>query len=416
VSRQHIQVYANKTELKFFLINLYLDKRFPKKSASERMQLAKHLSGGLLFCAFMTGISCNNDQSAKNATAVNPTVVKTPWGMTDGTQVYLFTLTNNRGTEIKISNYGGTIVSWKVSDKNGNKRNIVLGFDSLSGYLAKPPYFGATIGRYGNRIANGEFAIGGQVYKLAKNNGKNHLHGGLKGFDKVVWAASIAEDSLPGIVLNYLSKDGEEGYPGNLAVSVKFILNDQDELLVEYNAQTDKATPVNLTNHSYFNLSGDINNNILQETLRIAGSYYTPVDSTLIPTGEIKSVVGTPFDFTKPHKIGERIGQVPGGYDHNFVLDTKDSALQFAAMVTDSSSGIQLSLFTTEPGIQFYTGNFLDGSIMNRDGKPIRQHAALCLEPQHFPNSPNEPKFPTTMLRPGEKYHSMTRYKISLLK
>jgi aldose 1-epimerase len=359
--------------------------------------------------------SCNSNKS-KTDSNIKTGITKINWGNVNGKEVDLYTLTNNNGIEIKISNYGGTIASWIVPDKNGNAGNIVLGFDSLSGYLAKPPYFGATIGRYGNRIANGKFKIGDTVYTLAKNNGKNHLHGGIKGFDKVVWNASTIADSIPELILNYVSKDGEEGYPGNLNATVKFLLNNDNEFSIEYFAETDKPTPVNLTNHTYFNLSGNVGNDILQETLKIDASYYTPVDTTLIPTGEIKSVTGTPFDFTQPHKIGERIAQVPGGYDHNFVLNKKDSSLQFAALLTDSLSARQLEIFTTELGIQFYSGNFLDGKIKNRDGKSINQHTGLCLETQHFPDSPNEPKFPSTILKPGEKYHSLTKYKMSVVK
>jgi len=379
-------------------------------------KIKQHFSAQLLFLTamlFFAGCSVNGSKTDSN---IKTGITKTNWGNVDGKEIDLYTLTNNNGIEIKISNYGGTIASWIAPDKNGNAGNIVLGFDSLSGYLAKPPYFGATIGRYGNRIANGKFKIGDTVYTLAKNNGKNHLHGGIKGFDKVVWNASTISDSIPELILNYVSKDGEEGYPGNLNVTVKFLLNNDNEFSIEYLAETDKPTPVNLTNHSYFNLSGNVSNDILHETLMIDASYYTPVDSTLIPTGEIKSVTGTPFDFTQSHKIGERIAQVPGGYDHNFVLNKKDSSLQFAASLTDSSSGRQLEIFTTELGIQFYSGNFLDGKIKNRDGKLIDQHTGLCLETQHFPDSPNEPKFPSTILKPGEKYHSLTKYKMSVVK
>jgi aldose 1-epimerase len=370
----------------------------------------------IFFCVMIICISSCNNSSKTDANKISAGIIKTDWGEADGKQVYLFTLANKNGMQVKISNYGGTITSWGVPDKNGNENNIVIGFDSLSGYLAKPPYFGATIGRYGNRIANGKFKIGDSVYTLAKNNGKNHLHGGIKGFDKVVWNTSTIADTIPELTLTYLSKDGEEGYPGNLNVTVKFTLSDDNELIIEYSAETDKATPVNLTNHSYFNLSGNVNNDILQETLMIDANNYTPVDSTLIPTGEIKAVKETPFDFTQPHKIGERIAQVSGGYDHNFVLNKKDSSLHLAATATDSLTGIQLIIFTTEPGIQYYSGNFLDGSIKDRNGKAINQHAAFCLETQHFPDSPNEPNFPSTILKPGEKYHSLTKYKIALLK
>jgi aldose 1-epimerase len=287
-----------------------------------------------------------------------------------------------------------------------------VGFDSLNQYLQKPPYFGALIGRYGNRIANAKFTLDGTTYHLAANDGKNTLHGGLKGFDKVVWDATIPNDSVPSLTLKYLSKDGEEGFPGNLNVTVNYTLTNDNELKIEYNAVTDKPTPVNLTNHTYFNLSGDVNNTILDESLMIDADKYTPVDSTLIPTGKITAVKGTPYDFTSSKKIGQDIGQVKGGYDFNWVLNRKDSSLQKVAVLTDSISGRSLEVYTTQPGLQFYTGNFLDGKFINRDGKPIKQHAALCLETQHFPDSPNEPGFPSTILRPGEKYHSVTVYKV----
>ncbi|HLK28996.1 MAG TPA: aldose epimerase family protein [Puia sp.] len=375
----------------------------------------KKINFGLMISLCLAIASCNNEQSKKETKEEMKTgITKSEWGTTDGKQVYLFTLTNKNAAQVKISNYGGTITSWTMPDKKGNTSNVVLGFDSLSGYLAKPPYFGATVGRYGNRIANGKFKIDNNEYTLATNNGKNALHGGLKGFDKVVWDADTLVDSVASLTLNYTSKDGEEGYPGNLKVSVKFSLSDDDEVTIEYNAETDKATPVNLTNHSYFNLTGDVKNTILDHTLMIDADHYTPVDSTLIPTGEIEPVKGTAFDFTKPEKIGARIDQVKGGYDHNFVLNKKDNSLQLVASLSDSISGRKMEVYTTEPGIQFYTGNFLNGSIKASDGKPINQHAALCLETQHFPDSPNEPSFPSTILKPGEKYHSITKYKISV--
>jgi len=292
----------------------------------------------------------------------------------------------------------------------------VLGFDSLSGYLTPPPYFGATIGRYGNRIAGAHFTLDGHSYRLAANNGPNHLHGGLKGFDKVVWTADSVDPTNPRLTLQYLSKDGEEGYPGNLSTTVTFTLSDANELTIDYTATTDKATPVNLTNHSYFNLTGDASRTILDHSLQIDADRYTPVDSTLIPTGELAPVKGTPFDFTTPHKIGERIASVPGGYDHNFVLNKGGRDGARVALLSDPLSGRSLAVYTTEPGLQFYSGNFLDGSLTNRDGKKINQHAALCLETQHFPDSPNQPSFPSTILKPGETYHTTTKYKVSLEK
>lgn len=361
--------------------------------------------------------SCNSDNENKkedgeSRKTTKAGITKTDWGEVDGKKVYLFTLTNAKGTEVKISNYGGTVTSFVTADKAGGKSGIIIGFDSLNNYLQKPPYFGALIGRYGNRIGNAKFTLEGKEYKLAANDGKNALHGGLKGFDKVVWDATVVNDSLPSLTLNYISKDGEEGYPGNLKVTVKYTLTEDNELKIEYNAETDKATPVNLTNHTYFNLSGDVSNTILNHTLMIDADNYTPVDSTLIPTGEIKAVKGTPFDFTSPKKIGRDIDSVKGGYDHNWVLNKKDASLQKVAVLSDSASGRSLEVYTTEPGLQFYTGNFLNGKFINRDGKSIKQHTALCMETQHFPDSPNKPNFPSTILKPGEKYHSETVYKV----
>lgn len=380
-----------------------------------------YLAAGILITGVLTSCSNNstNNKETTDSTKTTTSIMKTgiqqaDWGESDGKKVYLYTLTNKNGSQVKISNYGGTITSWVTADSKGNKSNIVLGFNELKGYLAHPPYFGATIGRYGNRIAKGRFTLDGKTYKLAVNNNANALHGGLKGFDKVVWDPSPLTENTPALTINYLSKDGEEGYPGNLKVSVKFSLSDDNELKIEYDAQTDKATPINLTNHSYWNLTGDVSNTILNNSLMIDADRYTPVDTGLIPTGEWKSVKGTPFDFTTPHKIGERIAQVKGGYDHNFVLNKKGNNLDKVAFVTDSISGRQLEVYTTQPGLQFYSGNFLDGSIKADNGKPIEQHAALCLETQHFPDSPNEPSFPSTILKPGEKYHTETMYKVSI--
>ncbi len=324
------------------------------------------------------------------------------------------TQSNAKGNQIKITNYGGIMTSWTAPDKSGKKTSIVVGFDSLAPYLQQPPYFGALIGRYGNRIAKGKFKIDNVEYTLATNNGVNHLHGGNKGYDKAVWDATIVNDSTPTLLLNYVSKDGEEGYPGTLKVNVRYTLTNDDELEIEYNAETDKPTIVNLTQHNYYNLSGDVANSIRDHKLMITADAYTPVDSTLIPTGEIAAVKGTPFDFTTPEKIGARIDQVKGGYDHNWVLNRKDNSLQLVAVLSDSISGRKLEVYTEEPGLQFYSGNFLDGKFKTSDGKPINLHSALCLETQHFPDSPNEPKFPSTILRPGEKYHTVTKYKAGL--
>lgn len=383
-----------------------------------KLQPVIQLSTALLLLGMLTA-SCNNeDKAGRSGTGDSSKVAisKAAWGSTDGKDVALYTLTNSKGTEVKITNYGGIVTSWTVPDKAGNRSSIVVGFDSLSGYLAKPPYFGALIGRYGNRIAKGKFTLNGTTYTLATNNGANHLHGGNKGFDKVVWDASIPDSSKPSLQLTYVSKDGEEGYPGNLTVTVHYTLTDDDELKIEYDATTDKATPVNLTNHSYFNLTGTTANTILDHTLQIDADNYTPVDTTLIPTGEIKPVKGTPFDFTKAEKIGARIDSVKGGYDHNFVLNKKGTSLEKVATLEEAASGRKLEVWTTEPGLQFYSGNFLDGQFTDASGKPIILHSALCLETQHFPDSPNEPKFPSTILQPGQKYHTETVYKVSVSK
>ena len=374
------------------------------------MKLLNRILSSVTLCTLL--ISCNNSSENNKIPFAKAVITKKDWGEVDGKKVYLFTLENSNGSIVTISNYGGTVTSFITPDKNGNKSSIIVGFDSLQPYLHQPPYFGVLIGRYGNRIGDAKFSLDGITYKLAANNGKNHLHGGIKGFDKVVWDATVPSDSVPSLTLKYLSKDGEEGYPGNLNVAVQYTLTNDDELKIEYNAETDKATPINLTNHSYFNLSGDLSNTILGNTLMIDADNYTPVDSTLIPTGEIKAVKGTPFDFTSPKKIGRDISLVKGGYDHNWVLNKKDSSLQKVAELSDSISGRSMEVYTTQPGLQFYTGNFLDGKFINHDGKPIQQHTALCLETQHFPDSPNKAAFPSTILKPGEKYHSITIYKI----
>ncbi len=380
-------------------------------------QFKAFLFASLFTTLTITSCNSNNETMTKESPAADSIKAGTTqldWGEVDGKKVSLFTLMNSKGTKVTITNYGGIVTSFVTPDKNGKKSNIVVGFDSLQPYLQKPPYFGALVGRYGNRIGDAKFSLDGKEYTLAANNGKNHLHGGLKGFDKVVWDASIADSSTPSLTLKYLSKDGEEGYPGNLNVTVQYTLTDDDGLKIDYTAETDKATPVNLTNHSYFNLTGDVSNTILDHTLMIDADHYTPVDTTLIPTGEIKSVKGTPFDFTSPKKIGRDMEQVPGGYDHNWVVNKNASPLQKIAELSDSVSGRTMEVYTTQPGVQFYTGNFLDGSFINADGTPVKLHDALCLETQHFPDSPNKPDFPSTILHPGEKYHSETMYKVML--
>jgi aldose 1-epimerase len=338
----------------------------------------------------------------------------------DGTPVDIYTMTNANGMEIRATNYGGIVVSLRVPDKKGNLDDIALGFDNLQGYLANTPYFGAIIGRYGNRIANGKFKIDGQEYTLAKNNGPNSLHGGLKGFDKVVWQAGQFQSSAGvGIVLTYTSKDGEEGYPGKLTAKVTYTLTDKNEWIIDYKAVTDKATPVNLTHHTYFNLAGEGKGDVLAHVLQLNASRFTPVDQNLIPIGELRPVKSTPLDFTQPTPIGARIDaddeqlHFGHGYDHNFVLEGKRNDPALAARVKEPVSGRVLEVFTTEPGLQFYSGNFLDGTIRGKRGHIYKKRYAFCLETQHFPDSPNHPDFPNTILRPGQEYQSRTIYKLS---
>jgi aldose 1-epimerase len=342
-------------------------------------------------------------------------MTKTKFGeLADGTAVDLFTLKNVNGVEVAITNYGGIIVSWMAPDKHGKLADIVVGCDTLAGFLAGHPYFGALVGRYGNRIAGGKFVLNGVEYALAKNNGGNHLHGGLKGFDKVVWHAEEKDGAL---VLSYLSKDGEEGYPGNLQVTVVYALSDQNALSISYTAHTDKATPINLTNHTYFNLSGAPT--ILDHVVQLNADAFTATNQDLIPTGEVAPVRGTALDFTQPHAIGERINadetpiKFAGGYDHNFVLNGRAGDVRLAARVTEPTTGRVLECFTDQPAIQLYTGNFLVGTVKGKGGKPVPHRGALCLETQHFPNSPNQPNFPSTILQPGQTYATVTVYRVN---
>jgi aldose 1-epimerase len=340
--------------------------------------------------------------------------------MPEGQAIHLYTLSNLHGMQVGITNYGGRVVSIRVPDRSGTMADVVLGFDDLEGYLGgNDPYFGAIVGRYANRIAKGQFTLEGVLYKLPVNNGPNSLHGGLKGFDKRVWTAREASTSPPSLELTYLSKDGEEGYPGDLNVKVVYTLTDDNELKIDYSATTDKDTVLNLSNHSYFNLAGAGNGDILQHVLMINADRFTPVDANLIPTGELREVAGTPFDFRQPTAIGARINaddqqlKFAGGYDHNFVLNRQGSGLVLAARVTDPESGRVLEVLTTQPGLQFYTGNFLDGTIHGKGGKVYGHRSAFCLETQHFPDSPNHPSFPSTELKPGETYHQVTVFKFS---
>jgi aldose 1-epimerase len=338
----------------------------------------------------------------------------------DGTPVDLYTLTNANGVIVKISNYGGIVISLMVPDRNGRFEDVVLGLDTLQEYVEKSPYFGCIVGRYANRIAKGRFTLDGVEYTLAQNDGENHLHGGIQGFDKVVWEARPVEhhDSV-GLEMAYLSKDGEEGYPGNLSAKVVYSLTNDDALEIEYSATTDRPTVVNLTNHSYFNLAGQVSRDILGHEVTIYADRFTPVDGTLIPAGELRSVEGTPLDFRKPVAVGARIEQVDeqlrfgNGYDLNWVLDNPEGSLKLAARVYEPATGRVMEVHTTEPGIQFYSGNFLAGTITGKGGIVYQRRFGLCLEAQHFPDSPNKPDFPSVVLRPGEEYAQTTVYKFS---
>ena len=362
----------------------------------------------LLAALLPVAAACDREREAS--------ISQAPFGkMPDGTELEVFTLANAHGIELRAISYGAIIVSLRVPDRAGQLDDVVLGYDSLEGYLRDSPYFGAIVGRYGNRIAKGRFTLDGKTHRLAANNGPNHLHGGIRGFDKVVWRAEpFRNDSGVGVAFTHTSPDGDEGYPGTLAARVTYTLTDGDELMVDYHAATDRPTPLNLTQHTYFNLAGDGRRDVLGHELWINADSFTPVDSTLIPTGVIAPVEGTPFDFRTPGAIGARIGagdqqlRFGGGYDHNFVLRNEDAGLGHAASVVEPSTGRTLEIYTTEPGVQFYSGNFLDGSITGKGGHVYHHRYGFCLETQHFPDSPNRPQFPSTILRPGQEYRSRT--------
>ena len=346
---------------------------------------------------------------------------RTRFGETqDGEEIHLYHLTNSDGLRVGIITYGAIIVSMEVPDRDGKLADVVLGFDTLSGYLETHPYFGAVVGRYANRIAKGQFTLNDVEYTLATNNGENHLHGGLQGFDKAVWQArELQNDAGLGVEFSYLSADGEEGYPGDLSTRVIYTLTNKNELKVDYYATTDKPTILNLTQHTYFNLSGQGTGTVLDHHIMINADHFTPVDEGLIPTGEVRPVAGTPFDFRQATAIGSRIGQdneqlrFGGGYDHNFVLNKSADSLELAARVTESGSGRVMEVHTSEPGVQFYTGNFLDGSMLGKSGRAYQHRHGFCLETQHFPNSPNEPSFPSVVLSPEETYRHTTIFKFS---
>lgn len=353
-----------------------------------------------------------------------PSIQSEPFGISsDGKPITLYTLTNSNGMQTKISTFGGDIVSLTATDRDGNYADIVLGYDSVDGYIKDSSNFGAIIGRYGNRIGNARFTLDGTEYILAKNDGEHHLHGGNVGYNLVVWSAQeISGEEFTGLQLTYFSPDGEEGYPGNLNVAVTYRLTNNDEIRIDYVATTDKKTVVNLTNHSYFNLAGVADNEIdtiLNHELTLFADRFTPVDSGLIPTGELLQVADTPMDFRTPVAIGTRIEQEDEqlefgiGYDHNWVLSAADGNRALAARVYEPNTGRVMEVETTEPGIQFYTGNFLDGSAIGKGGVPYEFRTAFCLETQHFPDSPNKPEFPSTVLNPGETYRTTTVYRFS---
>ena len=342
-------------------------------------------------------------------------IEKAAWGTTpDGSKALLYTLTNANGMVAKISDYGGIVTSLMVPDRDGKMADVVLGFDTLDEYVNDSPYFGCITGRYANRICKGKFTLEGVEYSLAINNGPNALHGGLKGFDKVVWA-SRAVESADGssLRLMYISPDGEEGFPGMLTCGVTYTLGNDNALKIEYDAVTDKTTVLNLTNHSYFNLGGHGSGDVLGHELMINAEHFTPVDETQIPTGEIAPVAGGPMDFTGPMTIGSRFDLVDGGYDHNYILKSSDGTLALAARVRDNVSGRVMDAFTTEPGVQLYTGNYLDTSLKGKGAVYDKQHA-FCLEMQHYPDSPNRSEFPTTVLKPGQRYTQVTVYKFGV--
>lgn len=377
----------------------------------------------LMLAAGLCLAACTNNPATSKQAAENtaPPVSKTAFGqLPDGRTADLYTLRNAAGMELRITNYGGTIVSWSAPDRQGQYADIVLGCDSLADYLRGTPYFGAIIGRYGNRIAKGKFSLGGKIYTLAVNNIGNSLHGGIQGFDKVLWNAEAVSGEEPALKLTCRSIDGEEGYPGNLDVEVVYTLLKNNALQIEYTARTDQETVLNLTNHSYFNLAGDGQGDILKHELKLNCNTFLPVDETLIPTGERRNVAGTVFDFTQFMPIGARINDSTDqqiryglGYDHCWVLSDTSAGLKAVAVLREPASGRVMEVFSTEPAIQFYSGNFLDGTVLGKTNRPYLHRNGLCLETEHFPDAPNQPAFPSTVLKPGETYRSTTVYRFS---
>ena len=371
----------------------------------------------LLFLSF---ISCENI-TKENEIMSLVNIDKKPFGVTkDGIDINQYILKNANGMQITVINYGGIITSWKAKDRDGSYEDIVLGFDNLSDYESSSPYFGALIGRYGNRIKEGKFSLDGVDYTLEVNNGENHLHGGVKGFDKVIWEVEKeVKESSASLILRHISTDMEEGYPGNLDVKVIYTLTNDDELKVRYEAETDKKTIVNLTQHSYFNLSANLSRDILAHQITIDADSFLPVDKTLIPSGELRDVEGTPFDFRVPKRVGDDINEdytqltFGNGYDHCWVLNNQNEGVRFVASAYDPLSGRSLEIFSDQPGIQFYSGNFLDGTLKSKDGGNYEFRSGFCLETQHYPNSPNQESFPSVILNPGEKYNTETIFRFS---
>jgi aldose 1-epimerase len=377
----------------------------------------------LIAIVALAAIACNNNKTSEKSMAESNITEKAFGVLASGDSVKLFTLKNANGMEVAISDLGGTIIKWTAPDKDGKFEDITLGSNNPEDYLSSTKYLGALIGRFGNRIAKGKFSLDGKEYTLAVNNGPNALHGGLKGFNAAIWAATPIEGTEPGLKLTYLSKDGEEGYPGNLNVEVIYTLKDDNSLTIDYKATTDKNTVVNLTNHAYFNLKGEGKGDILDHEIVLNADKFLPTDAGLIPTGQLKPVKGTPFDFTTAHVIGERINdstdidiKLGGGYDHCWVFTDQSNKLKSIAMVTEPKSGRTMEVLTTEPAVQFYTGNFLNGSATGKSGTKYERRYGFCLETQHFPDSPNQAAFPTTVLKPGETYKTTTVYKFGVKK
>lgn len=374
-----------------------------------KKQVLLWLLSGVLFLN-----ACQNNTIHNETASMTFTISEKPFGQINGDTITQYTITNPQGMQVSIINYGGTVTNLLVPGRDHELGDVVLGFDSLSGYLQKAnPYFGCLVGRYGNRIAKGKFILDGQAYQLTLNDHGNTLHGGVQGLDKVIWQASKpAGDSS--LKLTYTSKDGDQGFPGNLVIEVVYTLSSDNALQIAYSATTDKATPVNLTNHCYFNLSAGKQNTILDHEVMLQAEKFTAVDSLLIPTGQLPDVKGTPMDFTTPKKIGAELAAVKGGYDHNWVLKRKGKDPEKIATAYDASSGRFMEVFTTEPGLQFYTGNFLDGTLKGKQQQKYQQHAGFCMETQHFPDAPNQPSFPNTIVKPGESYRSLTYYRFSV--